>query len=553
MNATQLLEGKQPPTWFKILVISLLVLAIFFRFAHPGKRVYWYDEAFTSLAISGHTIAEVQQEVFNQKIINVSALDKYQHINSDRGVADTIRYLVTSDPQHPPLYYSMVRLWAQISSDSLAGIRSLSAVISLFIFPSVYWLCLELFSAPIVAWVAVLLMAVSPFEVFFAQEARQYCLWMVTILLSTAALLRAMRRDTKVSWALYSLTLALGLYTHLLTILVAFAHAIYVAIRQHFRFQKTSINYLLSATISLLLFLPWLILLVTKLNTALKLTKRWPVELNYIEKIVIFFSRTTQLFFDINLFSDAWIIPSFSLENSWLYIINATFSLTLIVYLIYFCIKFDNKKTLIIGLIGGVTTSLWLLYDLTFRKSYILNLRYQIPLYLSLQIAVSCVLTDHVFLDKTWRQKIGNVFLIGLILGGLISDISMFKADSWWIQMRGTKVGEISHLINNSENPLLIIDNNGIQLGIILTLSHYLEPKVDILSVSGDRLPIISSNYKQIFFLDTDSNLFEHLQQDKNYHLTLDDLSNDLWKFDKISASQSTESLLKLTEKTVTF
>lgn len=303
MNAAQLLEGKQPPTWFKILVISLLVLAIFFRLSHPGKRVYWYDEAFTSLAISGHTIAEVQQEVFNQKIINVSAPDKYQQINPDRGVADTIRYLVTSDPQHPPLYYSMVRLWTQISSDSLGGIRSLSAVISLLVFASVYWLCLELFSAPIVAWVGVLLMAVTPIEVYFAQEARQYCLWMVTILLSTAGLLRAVRRDTKVSWALYSLTLTLGLYTHLLTILVAFAHVIYVAIRQHFRFRKTSINYLLSATISLLLFLPWLIILVSKLSTALKLTQRWPVELNYIEKIVILFSRTTQLFFDINLFS----------------------------------------------------------------------------------------------------------------------------------------------------------------------------------------------------------------------------------------------------------
>ena len=72
-------------------------------------------------------------------IINISVLGKYQQINPDRGVADTVNYLVTSDPQHPPLYYSMVRLWAQISSDSLGGIRSLSAVISLLIFPSVYW------------------------------------------------------------------------------------------------------------------------------------------------------------------------------------------------------------------------------------------------------------------------------------------------------------------------------------------------------------------------------------------------------------------------------
>ncbi|MEO1373654.1 MAG: glycosyltransferase family 39 protein [Cyanobacteria bacterium J06635_10] len=478
MNASEFIEGRQPPNWLKILVICLLVLTIFFRITHPGQRIYWYDEAFTSLAISGHTLDEVKQEVFHRGIVNISVLDKYQQINTDRGVADTVNYLVTSDPQHPPLYYSMVRLWAQIFGDSIGGVRSLSAVISLLIFPGVYWLCLELFSAPIVAWVALLLMAVSPFELFFAQEARQYCLWMVTILLSTAALLRAMRRDTKVSWALYTLTLTLGFYTHLLSVLVAFSHGIYVAIRQKFRFQRTSINYLVSATISLLLFLPWLIVLVSKLNTALKLTTRWPVELNYIEKIFIFLGRTTQLFFDINLFSDAWMIPGFSLENSWLYyIVTAIFSLILIIYLIYFYIIFKSEKTLIISLIGGVYIFTWLFYDLIFEKSYILNLRYQIPFYLSLQIAVSCVLVYYAFLDKTWRKKIGRLLLIGLIVGGLVSDITMFKADTWWIQMRSTKVKEISQLINNSENPLLVkyqlwILNNYLRLKEFPTVYH---------------------------------------------------------------------------------
>ena len=139
--------------------------------------------------------------------------------------------------------------------------------------------------------------------------------------------------------------------------------------------------------------------------------------------------------------------------------------------------------------------------------------------------------------------------LIGLIIGGLVSDISMFKADTWWIQMRSKKAKEISHLINSSENPLLVSDNNGIQLGIILTLSHYLEPKVDMLPVSSDEIPIISPNYKQIFFLDTKNKLFHNLQQDKNYSLTLDDLSNDLWKFDQIPTSPSTESLVELAEK----
>ena len=111
MDKPQLPAKANPPTWLKILVICLIGSGIFFRFAHLGQKLYCCDESFTSLAISGHTVAEVKQEVFNhQGTIPITALDKYQRINSERGVADTVRYLMTSDPQHPPLYYVMVRL-----------------------------------------------------------------------------------------------------------------------------------------------------------------------------------------------------------------------------------------------------------------------------------------------------------------------------------------------------------------------------------------------------------------------------------------------------------
>ncbi|MBR8839946.1 MAG: hypothetical protein DSM106950_39605 [Stigonema ocellatum SAG 48.90 = DSM 106950] len=127
----QTLIAKQvPPIWLKILVIFLIGLGIFFRFAHLGQKGIWFDEAFTSVAISGYTVPEVRQFVFNERLIPVAALDKYQHLNPDRGFNDTVRYLITKDPQHPPLYYSMVRLWAQVFGDSVAQVRSLSATIS---------------------------------------------------------------------------------------------------------------------------------------------------------------------------------------------------------------------------------------------------------------------------------------------------------------------------------------------------------------------------------------------------------------------------------------
>ncbi|NER30255.1 MAG: hypothetical protein F6J89_22180 [Symploca sp. SIO1C4] len=69
-------------------------------------------------------------------------------------------------------------------------------------------------------------MAVSPFQVLYAQEAREYSLWTVTILLSTAALLKAMRSPSHSSWGIYTVSLTLGFYKTILSTLVAMGQGI---------------------------------------------------------------------------------------------------------------------------------------------------------------------------------------------------------------------------------------------------------------------------------------------------------------------------------------
>jgi uncharacterized membrane protein len=133
-------------------------------------------------------------------------LQKYQRINPEKDLTDTLKALVIDQPEHPPLYYVIVRFWVQWFGNSVAVTRSLSALISLLTFPCVYWLCLELFGSPMTGWMAIALMAVSPFHVVYAQEAREYSLWIVMILLSSAAFLRAIRLQTRLSWGIYAAT-----------------------------------------------------------------------------------------------------------------------------------------------------------------------------------------------------------------------------------------------------------------------------------------------------------------------------------------------------------
>ncbi|MGI2903490.1 glycosyltransferase family 39 protein [Tolypothrix sp. VBCCA 56010] len=542
MDNPQLLASSNPPTWLKILVISLIGLGIFFRFAHLGQKIYCCDESSTSVAISGHTVAELEQEVsHHQGTIPITTFDKYQHINSDRGVADTVNYLITSDPQHPPLYYVMVRLWAQVFGDSPIGVRSLSALISLLIFPSVYWLCLELFESAVVGWVAMALIAVSPLQLFFAQEARQYSLWMVEILVSSAALLRAIRQENKANWAVYTLTLALGLYSHLFTVLVMIAHGIYVVIQQQFRFTKTFFNYLLSTIAAFLMLLPWLIVLITHLSTALELTSAFAIRWinNPFELLAIFMIRVSRTFFDLNLTSDTLVFNSFTLEGSLFYSIpTLILSLFLIIYLILFFGKVPpNKTSLLIFLLGGFPSLLLVIYDLIFGGSRSLQVRYQLPLYLSLEIIVAYVLAFYIFTEQTWRQKIAQFIIVGLLIAGLVSDVRFFQAENWWTQLDNQFIKETSQVIRKSEKPLLIINNSRVNLGGILTLSNYF-PKVRLLPIADDELLPIPQNYSQILFMQNNSSLFHQLKQDKSYHLKVIKVLNlppgGLWQFDKV-------------------
>ncbi|MEM9927882.1 MAG: hypothetical protein AAF915_29895, partial [Cyanobacteria bacterium P01_D01_bin.50] len=119
MNRTLKQRWEFPPVWLRILIISLLILGVFFRFANLEKRAYWHDETYTLLRVSGYTIPEVTQEVFNGDVIGVEKLRQYQSVNSEKSLIGTINGLVKEDQHHPPIYFVMARFWNQWFGDSV--------------------------------------------------------------------------------------------------------------------------------------------------------------------------------------------------------------------------------------------------------------------------------------------------------------------------------------------------------------------------------------------------------------------------------------------------
>jgi uncharacterized membrane protein len=146
--------------WLKIFIVLTLAIGIFFRFTNIDKKFYWSDETLSSLRVSGYRISEVEQALLDGKVMDIKNLDRYQVINNEKGLIDTIKSVIIEEG-HPPLYYVILRFWSQCFGSSVGMMRSLSAVMSLLAFPCIYWLCQELFKSPLVGWISIALLAAS--------------------------------------------------------------------------------------------------------------------------------------------------------------------------------------------------------------------------------------------------------------------------------------------------------------------------------------------------------------------------------------------------------
>lgn len=159
------------PVVLTLALIALLLAGSFFRFHNLDRKIYWNDEVWTSLWLSGHRGSELIERLFDGRELTVENLQQFQRLDAERGWTATIAAVAADDPKQGPLYYALLRLWAALFGDSIYVLRSLSAVISLLALPALYWLCRELFAEARTAWTAVALMAISPFHLLYAQEA----------------------------------------------------------------------------------------------------------------------------------------------------------------------------------------------------------------------------------------------------------------------------------------------------------------------------------------------------------------------------------------------
>lgn len=143
---------------------------------------------------------------------------------TDRTLSELLFVVPTFEP-HPPLYNVFVWFWVRLTGVSAVTMRSTSVVLGVIAIVLCYRLGRRMFDRWTAA-VATLFVTVSPFQIWYAQEARMYALLLVTTLASYLLLVQLRESYTRRRAVLYvSLGVVVG-YTHVYGLFVLLAQGV---------------------------------------------------------------------------------------------------------------------------------------------------------------------------------------------------------------------------------------------------------------------------------------------------------------------------------------
>lgn len=428
--------------WQQAILVLFVLLGIALRFVALDRKPLWNDEAASLLYLTGHRMEELRHAgaqssrpglIWAQQAAAALRLSE----STSGSPWHTVESLALEDPNHPPLYPLMTRAWVSVWGDSNPWVaRAFSAALSLLLLPALFFLARELSpQLPLKGWIALSLAAVSPLHFLYAREIREYILWLLWIALSSLFLLRATRpaqsaavlrkKRARWSWVAYGATVALGLYTFPLMIWVVAAQGIFMAVRARAFWRPWA-----GATgAAALLYLPWLVVLWKFRAQALEKTQWLTHQAPWHFYPRSWASSVFRVFFD----------PNFSWQHPLGLLILELLAILLCLGVVGWSLlslrKSSRERTFLLCLAVSAFLPMIVMdaFDLG-RRSIIP--RYQLPLWLAVQLAVSLHLSRAWSSSKKLERQRAQVAWVALLILGAVSGYLNLRSRTWWNQER---------------------------------------------------------------------------------------------------------------------
>ncbi|MBD3238891.1 MAG: hypothetical protein GF332_04620 [Candidatus Moranbacteria bacterium] len=169
----------------KYILIFILIFAAGMRLYELDLRDFWYDEAFTGIAVKASF--EKMHEIINNDV-------------------------------HPPLYYYLLKVFAYWFNYSVYGIRLLSVIFGILGVAAVYYCALVLMNKK-TAVLAAFITAISPFAIQYSKEGRMYSMFACLILVASYFFIQALQKNRIRYYVLWGIFMGLATLTHYISLI----------------------------------------------------------------------------------------------------------------------------------------------------------------------------------------------------------------------------------------------------------------------------------------------------------------------------------------------
>ena len=183
-----------PSPWFHLLLLLLwLIIGAILRFSRLESLPPWTDECATIVFSLGNSFRTVP---LNQ-LISADVLLSPLQPTPDAGIGAVVDRLM-QESTHPPAYFVLTHLWMKLFPTeegfvSIWGARSLSALLGVLSIPAMFGLGYLTFRSRLVGHITAIIMAVSPYGIFLARDARHYTLAILLVIASLSCLVTAIQ------------------------------------------------------------------------------------------------------------------------------------------------------------------------------------------------------------------------------------------------------------------------------------------------------------------------------------------------------------------------
>ena len=502
------------------LVLLLIVVGICLRLGNLDRKFPWMDECITQVRLSDYSFSATKS--FPSAIntpIRVADLKEQIEAKPRQKLMVLLKDTLAKVPEHPPIYYLLSAKLAGLWGNRIVVFRQLAAVISLLAFPCMYWLCLELFRSPIYALIGVGTIAISPVYILYAQEAREYSLWIVAGLFSSASLLSALRQSRWNRWLLYTISLIIGLYSHLLFGLNLCAHLVYILTLRIAKANRKGDhalrNYGIALASSALCFSPWLMLFIQGRPRISRQAQWFAQGLHPIDIIKRIVGSVVRVFFDVGF--DDQVSSTLDFNNILGFYLPCLVVISFVLLSVLYILRSFHRSASLFSLSLIVVPILILILSEFMTGKTLTQTRYLMPAYLGIQLSSVQMIGD--LYSKVERplpliKKAYGILVVLVMIGGVISCGLSSQEVFWWNKGITKELSHIARLVNR-DNALVLSDMD--HLPGVFSLAYQLDPSVLFQfspQLSSERIP---ATVTRLYFLGDAGDFV----QGKNSNLSL--------------------------------